>query len=177
MIANLIEQIKIADKSPKYYQYYPKLFKDYFKNIDETIVLKLSDAAYLYYHSILFSDLLIDEMDYSKLPLISYYQEETIKVLTSIFGIENNFLKLWNKRRNEYFEAIVFEKGLTKKENVTIEEYETLADTKSAFGKVAIDCLYSIDNSNEDLSKKLLLSHQYFSVGFQLLDFIENTPK
>lgn len=63
---------------------------------------------------------------------------------------------------------------MSKKEVVTIKEYETLADIKSAFGKVAIDCLYSIDNSSEEIHQKLLLSHKYFSVAFQLNDDIQD---
>ena len=80
MIAKLIESIKTEDKSPKYYQYYPRLFKKYFNNIDETTILMLSDSAYLYYQSILFTDTLIDENDYSKLP-------DWVQILNAIMPI------------------------------------------------------------------------------------------
>lgn len=175
MISKLIEDIKVEDKSPKYYQYYPRLFKEYFNNIDETTVLMLSNSAYLFYHSILYTDSLIDEKDYSKLPLILYYQEETIKSLTSIYGINSVFWKYWNNRRKEYFEAVKNEKILQYKENIDFKEYEQLADAKSAFGKVAIDCLFVLTEEKDfKIYEKLLQSHSFFSIGFQLYDDLKD---
>ncbi|MBA0884771.1 hypothetical protein [Flavobacterium undicola] len=161
------------NSNPTYYQKYPSLFSNSFLITKEQLDL-LDISGYLYYQATIFTDRLIDEKDITKFPLITICQEESIKILTSIYGLESNFWILWNKRRNEYLEAIVFEKVLSKKEVVTIEEYETLADTKSAFGKVAIDCLYSIDNTNVAVYEKLLLSHKYFSVAFQLNDDIQD---
>lgn len=171
----MIANIKTEDKSPKYYQYYPRLFKEYFKDIDETTILMLSDAAYLYYQSILFTDSLIDEKDYSNLPLIAYYQEGTIKTLTSIYGRDSVFWKYWNKRRNEYFEAVKVEKSLQYKDEIDFKRYEKLADGKSAFGKVAIDCLYVLNQEkNFKTYEKLLQSHSFFSIGFQLYDDLKD---
>jgi hypothetical protein len=161
------------NSNPVYYQNYPSLFSTAFLVSNEQLDF-LDISGYLYYQATIFTDCLIDENDVSKFPLISICQEESIKILMNIYGLDNDFWKLWNKRRNEYFQAIVFEKSLSKKEYVTIEEYEILADTKSAFGQVAIDSLFSIDNTNEDLYQKLLLSHKYFSVAFQLNDDIQD---
>jgi squalene-hopene/tetraprenyl-beta-curcumene cyclase len=159
--------------NPAFYQNYPSLFSNAFSITKEHLDL-LDISGYLYYQATIFTDSLIDKKDISKFPLISICQEESIKILTSIYGLESDFWELWNKRRNEYLDAIVFEKGLSKKEVVTIEEYETLADAKSAFGKVAIDCLYSLDNTNKAVYEKLLLSHKCFSVGFQLYDDVKD---
>ena len=170
---DLILDVNFINSNPTFYQNYPSLFSNIFSISLEKLEL-LNIAGYLYYQSTILSDSLIDEKDLSKYPLITICQEESIKILTSIYGLENNFWNLWNKRRNEYFQAIHLEKELSKKESVTIEEYEILADKKSAFGKVAIDCLYSIENINEDRYQKLLLSHKYFSVAFQLNDDLQD---
>ena len=48
---------------------------------------------------------------------------------------------------------------------VSFEQYSSLADDKSAFGKIAIDSLWVQSNSqNKAVYEKLLLSHRYFSV-------------
>jgi hypothetical protein len=171
-------KIQILDKNfidniPIYYQNYPSLFAKPFSVRQKELNL-LDIAGYLYYQATLFTDSLIDEKELSKFPLITICQEESIKILTAIYGIENSFWKLWSERKNEYLEAIHLEKGLSKKTVITIEEYEVLADKKSAFGKVAIDCLFSLDNKDENLHKQLLLSHKYFSVAFQLNDDIQD---
>jgi len=162
----------IAD-NPAYYQNYTSLFSNAFLISKEQSDL-LDIAGYLYYQATIFTDSLIDEKNISQFPLISVCQEESIKILTSIYGLEHNFWTLWNKRRNEYFEAINFEKELSNKKIVNSNEYETLADKKSSFGKVAIDCLYSIDHTNAVVYEKLLLSHKNFSVAFQLKDDIKD---
>lgn len=176
-ISNIFKE-QILDKqflenNPVYYQNYPSLFANAF-SISQKLIELLDIAGYLYYQATIFTDSLIDDNEVSKFPLITICQEESIKILTSIYGLENNFWNLWNKRKNEYLQAIYLEKTLLKKEIVTIEEYEVLADKKAAFGKVAIDCLFSIINKNEDLYNQLLQSHFYFSVAFQLNDDIQD---
>ncbi|WP_396178072.1 prenyltransferase/squalene oxidase repeat-containing protein [Flavobacterium sp.] len=181
-ISNLpiIEQYKeqILDenfiyKNPSYYQNYPSLFSNVFSVTDKQINL-LDIAGFLYYKATIFSDGLIDNKDTSKFLLISICQEESIKILTSFFGLEGNFWNFWNERKNEYFYAVSLEKTLLEKADVSINEYETLADCKSSFGKIAIDCLYNLDNQNNKDYKLLLLSHKYFSVAFQLNDDIQD---
>jgi hypothetical protein len=176
-ISNIFkEQIlnnQFIKSNPVYYQNYPSLFSNAFSISDKEIEL-LDISGYLYYQATIYTDSLVDEKELSKFPLITICQEESIKILTSIYGLESSFWIFWNERRNEYLKAIHLEKELSKKEIVTIEEYEVLADKKSAFGKVAIDCLFSIDNKKEDLYNQLLQSHLYFSVAFQLNDDIQD---
>lgn len=172
----LILDTNFINNNPLYYQNYPSLFSNVFSISTKQRDL-LDIAGYLYYQSTIFIDSLIDENDISKFPLITICQEESIKILSSIYNIKSEFWILWNKRRNEYFQAVYLEKEIYCKEIVEIEEYEILADIKSAFGKVAIDCLFSIDNKNVDLYQKLLLSHKYFSVAFQLNDDIQDFKK
>ena len=66
-------------------------------------------------------------------------QEETIKILTSIYGYKSSFWELWQQRKEEYFKAIQTEKHLLTTPMVSFEQYSSLADDKSAFGKIAID--------------------------------------
>ncbi|MDG2432944.1 hypothetical protein [Flavobacterium sp.] len=164
---------KIIESNPSFYQKYASLFAKTHKILEKDLSL-LDIAGFLYYKATLLTDNLIDEKDFSKFAQITICQEESIKILTSIFSLENNFWSLWNKRRDEYFEAIYLEKQFSKKDIVSLKEYETLADKKSAFGKVAIDALHSIDNRNNAVYQKLLLSHKYFSIAFQLNDDIQD---
>jgi len=170
---NQILDKNFMNSNPLYYQNYPSLFSKAFL-IKKTDLDYLDIAGYLYYQATLFTDQLIDEKETAKFPLITICQEECIKILTNIYGIKSSFWELWNKRKAAYLEAIYLEKEIRNKAIVTIEEYEILADKKAAFGKVALDCLFTIDNKDEDLYQKLLLSHKYFSVAFQLNDDIQD---
>lgn len=161
------------NKNPVYYQNYPSLFSKSFSIATDDLEL-LDIAGYLYYQATIFTDLLIDEGDFSKFPLIGICQEESIKILTSIYGLESDFWRYWNLRRNEYLQAVYLEKSFLQRENMRIEEYEELADKKSAFGKVAIDCLHNLDSENNKVYQKLLLSHKYSSTAFQLNDDIQD---
>ena len=159
------------DGSPVFYQHYPRLFSKYFKQVKPSLVNQLSKAGYFYYHSTLLTDSLIDDKEFANFPVITLLQEETIKMLTSVYGIDSDFWKYWNKRRQEYFEAVKIEEKLYYDSKVSLVEYEKLADKKAAFGKVAIDCMYLLSNKeDEKLYQNLLKSHYYFSVGFQLYD-------
>ncbi|KAF2514904.1 class 1 isoprenoid biosynthesis enzyme [Flavobacterium foetidum] len=172
-VKNSILDEDFIKKNPIYYQHYPSLFATAF-SISEKELNLLDIAGFLYYQATLFTDSLIDEKELSKFSLITICQEESIKILTSVYGIENNFWKFWNARRNEYLEAIFLEKELVKKQIVTLDQYEVLADKKSSFGKVAIDCLFSLDAKDNTLHEQLLLSHAYFSTAFQLNDDIQD---
>jgi hypothetical protein len=163
------------DSSPVFYQNYPRLFAKYFTDISPEIINQLSKAGYFYYHSTLLTDSLIDDKEFANFPVITILQEETIKMLTTVYGENSDFWKYWNQRRQEYFVAIKIEKTLNYDSIVSLKEYEDLADKKAAFGKVAIDCLYLLSNNLDDeLYQTLLKSHYYFSVGFQLYDDVKD---
>jgi hypothetical protein len=169
--ATLIEN----DRSPSFYKNYPRLFSNYFDAIDEEIIGQLSQAGYLYYHATLLVDGLIDDKEFDQLPLIMHLQEETIKSLTAIYGSKSIFWKYWNNRKKEYFKAVETEKKLSYDREISFVEYAELADQKSAFGKVAIDCIYLLSNQKDEaLYHALLQSHYYFSVGFQLYDDVKD---
>lgn len=163
------------EQSPKFYQYYPMLFESYFNFSNRRTLKMLSKAGYHYYHAVLCLDSIIDDSNFNKIPQMLALQEESIKLLATIYGIGSPFWNFWSKRKEEYYKAIEIEKSLTKKENIHFSVYEDLADKKSAFGKVAIDSLFVLDKGQDkDTYKDLLLSHKYFSVGFQLYDDVKD---
>ncbi len=57
------------------------------------------------------------------------------------------FWEYWDKRKKEYYSAIKIEKELDFNNEVLFSIYEDLADKKSAFGKIAIDCLHILSNN------------------------------
>jgi hypothetical protein len=167
--------LKSTDKSPVYYQYYPRLFYKYFEDIDKKIVETLSEAGYYYYQATLLTDSIVDNKRFASFPLISILQEEAVKILISVFGINSEFWKYWDRRKQAFIGAVKIEKQLQAQKKVNWEAYKNLADKKSTFGKIAIDCLYQLsDKKNENLYRLLLHSHYYFSVGFQLYDDIKD---
>jgi hypothetical protein len=74
-------------------------------------------------------------------------QEESIKLLTTVFGLDRSFWDLWSRRQEDYFKAIGLEKQLAL--NPSYKKYQHVADLKAAFGKVAIDCLYILSNEKD----------------------------
>lgn len=173
--SQLADQLSSTDPSPKYYRYYPRLFASYFNAIEGNSVQKLCDAGYLYYQFILLIDRIIDDKDLSKIPTSIVLQEEAIKILVTLFGEESDFWKLWNARRQEYFTSVAIEKKINTQHDASFEVYTQLADMKSAFGKVAIDCMWFLsDQKNITVYHNLLESHKYFSIGFQLCDDIQD---
>ena len=175
----LITDLEFIEDNPDFYLYYPKLFSSAF-NTNELDLENLCIAGYLFYQSTLYLDAVIDTNDNGKLNAAMICQEEAIKLLTSIFGINSNYWELWNTRRNEYLKAVYIEKSYSKSKSlVTIEKYGHLADLKSAFGKAALDALYILDGEIENATyNNLLESHKLFSIAFQInddvLDFKED---
>lgn len=171
----MIDKIEFIDKSPSFYKHYPKLFYSYFKEVSEEKVDILSKAGYFYYHSVLSLDSIIDDENLEDIPKMIALQQESIKLLTSVFGLESQFWDLWNQRKKEYFEAVKIEKSLSQFNNIDFEAYQDLAGKKSAFGKVAIDSLFILqDYKDNEAYHKLLISHKYFSTGFQLYDDVKD---
>jgi hypothetical protein len=109
-----------------------------------------------------------DIAKYFQLSLIC--QEESIKILTTLFPLESNFWILWNKRKGEYLQAQQLEKIDSYSANDT--HFHTIADFKSAFGKVAIDSLAALANqeNNSEAYNSMLLAHKHFSIARQMYD-------
>ncbi|GJH41706.1 hypothetical protein RCZ04_22560 [Capnocytophaga sp. HP1101] len=164
-----------TEKSPEFYKHYPALFQAYFPTVSAETLRLLCKAGYTYYNAVLCLDVLVDEGETKTLVEMLSLQEETIKILTSIYGYESPFWALWQQRKAEYFKAIQTEKRLLTTAEVSFEQYSSLADDKAAFGKIAIDSLWLQSHSQDKaIYEKLLLSHRYFSVGFQLYDDVKD---
>lgn len=176
----VIEEIVSKDfiaANPSYYVYYPYLFKDYFQIDDKETLGLLSIAGFLYYRAVILIDTIFDDKNskhnFQKYFIANICQEETIKILSRFFGENPKFWKTWNLRKFEYAKAYKLDKTL--KSINDIAEFEALADYKSAFGKIAIDCLYHLSNTKDkELYASLLASHKYFYVAFQILDDIKD---
>lgn len=174
----IIEEIVCEDfinSNPSYYLYYPYLFNDYFQVRNKKTLNLLSISGFLYYKSIIIIDNIFDDKKSDKNFQIFFIanicQEETIKILSSFFPLNSTFWKTWNSRRFEYAMAYKLDKSLKSINNFS--EFEALADYKSAFGKIAIDCLYHLsDKKDTSLYQALLESHKFFYVSFQIMDDI-----
>lgn len=117
-------------------------------------------------------DAVIDNQENHRIFNVLDLQENAIKILSTIYEDGNNFWNLWETRKREFRKAISLEKNLWN--NPSEENYNKVADMKSAFGKVAIDSLFifSENSNNSEIYNLLLESHKYFSIGFQLYDDI-----
>jgi hypothetical protein len=164
-----------AHKDDIYYCY-PEMFAELFylptKPLSEDIE-QINLAAYYMYTSLNFKDSLMDNTvtpeDAKKAMLLSFAtQEESIKMLGSMFPANSEFWILWNQRRSEYLSAM-----RTKwNEQITWEAYEQLAEAKSAFAKVSIDIwkVWCGNPEKNTIYQRLLESHRLFTIGFQILD-------
>lgn len=177
----IIEEIldrKFLDVNPSYYLYYPHLFKDFFYLRDTEILKKLSIAGFLYYKSTIYLDEIFDNRSrsgksFDRFMIANYCQEETVKILSSIFDLGSEFWKLWNLRKVEFAKA--YQLSNIGNNISSFEEFERLTDYKCAFGKIAIDALFCItDGKFEDVYNELLISHKNFYVAFQILDDIRD---
>lgn len=165
------------DESPQYYKYYPRLFEPYFPQVDQGVVNHLCKAGYSYYLSTLLMDSLVDEADFSGLPLMHHLQDCIVQ-LASIFGTDSEFWQLWNKRKEEYYGAIKLERRLNHVSTVSKKDYERLADAKSAFGKLALDALFILSGKRNIKQYELLVqTHKFFSIGLQLYDDVTDFKK
>jgi squalene-hopene/tetraprenyl-beta-curcumene cyclase len=149
------------------------------KKINEKHIELLNVAGFLYYLSIIMMDKIFDKKDSTQVEyageqiLINAFQEEAVKVLSSIFDLKSDFWLLWNQRKDEYFNAVKIESSIVN--DPSYSNYILLADYKSAFGKVAIDALHVLSGKKDNVRyNDLLKSHKYFSIGLQLIDDIQD---
>ncbi|MDT0641960.1 prenyltransferase/squalene oxidase repeat-containing protein [Zunongwangia sp. F363] len=176
----IIADDEFIEGNPIFYIYYPRLFSSAFNKLEAKDIELLCIAGYLYYRSTLFLDNIIDKNSKKGLFLALLCQEEATKIMASIFDLDSGYWNLWNLRRQEYLKAIQIEKELFEtRANISLQKYHELADFKAAFGKSAIDALFVASGEIKEKDfKKLLKSHSYFSVAFQInddvLDFKED---
>lgn len=165
-------------KNPTFYLSYAAIFADAFETEDQKAVQTLNIAGFLYYRFIIITDHFFDQKILKNdIDLFTYQlaamscQEESIKLLCSLFPFPSEFWNYWDQRKKEYLWALKTEKNT--KEEFNDEVFAKMADAKSAFGKIAIDSLYIKSKKKyEDCYTRLVKSHTFFSVAFQILDDI-----
>ena len=162
--------------NPEFYLYYPALFSQYFEVEEEKLEL-LCVAGYLYYQATIFLDKVIDDKNLDLLFPSMVCQEESVKILSSLYPLNSIFWTLWNQRKMDYQKAILLEKQIN--ENPSFENYSKLAILKATFGNCAIDGMFLLDDKkSENVYKILLQTHDYFSIAYQLnddvLDFVND---
>lgn len=166
--------------SGDFYVMYPRLFMEALGVKDEKMVEELSIAGYLYYQSLMNIDRIYDykEHSYNLFTLLSLInlQEETIKILSSIFPNGSNFWIQWNLRKEEFLQALKF----VPKGGLTLKQFKKLSIDKTSFAKIALDALYHFHfngEDNEDFERSyhlLLKSHDSFSIALQILDDVQD---
>jgi len=176
----ILSHKSIIESNHKIYLKYANYFCTEVESQDNAdFIRQLNISGFFYYLSIIKQDekfdilRTIDKKYIHDQLLISNLQEETIKILSCFFKNSSIFWTYWSKRKMEYFDALLAEKSIT--ENPSYMEYKDIALKKSAFGKVAIDaiCVYLNKEESEE-HKALLLSHDFFSIGVQLIDDVQD---
>lgn len=178
--ASIIDEIldeSFIDSNPIFYLYYPHLFSKYFDFSDSDTLDLLSISGFLFYKSVIILDEVFDNKEsvdhFQKFFIANICQEEALKILLSFFGRDSAFWQVWSKRKLEYIKAFKLDTSLSSIDSYA--DYVELADLKSTFGKIAIDCLYFLsDCKKTDIYHKLLESHKYFYTAFQIADDISD---
>lgn len=175
-----IESMNIDEVLNGIYLMYPRLFSSLFfkdgQNKEQQLT-KLCIAGFFIYRFVVKSDAVFDRnsQTFNNADLLSAfaYQEEGVRLLSTLFDYDASFWKIWNRRKRELAQAVALDNNI---EELDWDLYEILADCKSTFGKVAIDAVYLIngDRTLNAAYQKLLDSHRYFSVGFQILDDVQD---
>jgi hypothetical protein len=183
-LKNHIADEQFIDKNPTVYLYYPVMFFEAFdtaKNYQTQLDL-LSIGGYLCFRSVMQNDTELDKHEVIsekfRFPIASRVcQEECVKILSNLFPLDSPFWGYWNQCKFDYLQAVNADK-LYEGEDVSISKFEQIAEYKSAFAKVAIHSAFILSGSNQAIyHTDLLASHRLFSVGFQLLDDIDDFKK
>lgn len=158
-----------------FYNCYPYLFVEAFEYLEKDKLELLNIAGFLCYKGIVLRDDYIDkikpdDLDIKKDEISRLFLKEAKKILFEIFGKESNFWMYWQKRKLELDSTEELDK-LYDIENVNNDQYETFADNKSAFAKLAIDGLFILSQESDKKAHTALThSHREFSIAMQLFD-------
>jgi len=146
-----------------------------FEGIDAKQLEMLNIAGFLCYKAIVLRDDFIDKVkpdvyDIKKGEISKLFLNEAQKILAEIFKKESSFWMYWQKRKLELDSTEELDKSY-ELENIDIVQYESFADNKSAFAKLAIDGLYVLSQeNNKEAHAALNKSHREFSIAMQLFD-------
>jgi len=177
-----IRMLSEKDALQQVYLMYPRLFSTLFFDEEdqkrgEAELTRLCLAGFFVYRFVVKSDAVFDRnsrtFNDSDLLGAFAYQEEGIRLLSTLFNYESSFWRIWNRRRKELAQAVALDNTM---DELDWDLYEILADCKSTFGKIAIDAVHLMKGERKwnEAHQQLLNSHRYFSVGFQILDDIQD---
>jgi hypothetical protein len=158
-----------------FYNCYPYLFLEAFDSLDKNQLEALNIAGFLCYKAIVLKDdyndkINPDNVDIEKVAISNLFLGQAKKILLGLFSKESSFWFFWQKRKSELDSTKELDK-LYQLENIDRHQYETFADNKSAFAKLAIDGLHVLSQEkNKEAHKALTSSHSEFSIAMQLFD-------
>ena len=158
-----------------FYNCYPYLFIEAFEGIDAKQLELLNISGFLCYKAIVLRDDFIDNVkpdiyDVIKEEISHLFLKEAQNILADIFQQESSFWLYWQKRKLELDSTEELDKSY-QLDNFDIVQYESFADNKSAFAKLAIDGLHVLSQEyNKEAHTALITSHREFSIAMQLFD-------
>ena len=167
-----------SEREVHFYNYYPFLFYDEFKEvpIGAFRTIALSGALYLQY--ILWNDKLIDTnqlVDPSIIPYSSYLLRKSFNLLYSLFPSSSEFWSYFAKYDKEFTNAVLLER--TKHFGIISDysqsEFELIARGKAAMSKYVTAALSVLCNSPEKI-EPLEQSQNCFNIAFQLHDDLQD---
>jgi hypothetical protein len=173
-ISDLLEDSNFNEYA-YFYNCYPYLFVPAFVGIDPKQLEMLNIAGFLCYKAIVLQDDFIDKVkpnfyDKKKVEISKLFLNEAHKMLSEIFNEESSFWLYWQKRKLELDSTEELDKSY-QLENINTVQYESFADNKSAFAKLAIDGLHVLSQEyNKEAHTALINSHREFSIAMQLFD-------
>ncbi|HTA63551.1 MAG TPA: prenyltransferase/squalene oxidase repeat-containing protein [Bacteroidia bacterium] len=168
-VKKMLLQDALEEQNPFYFCY-ASLFSE---DADNAGIDKINIGGYFYYKYLITTDNYVDASSGTKNTLqylvsSNFYLEESIRILSVQFISYPKFWQYWNLRKSEYLNAFKTDKKFLTE--ISVSDYETLADNKSANGKVGIDALYIMGFIDKHTQETLLQSHKQFSCGFQYYD-------
>ncbi|MEO9004783.1 MAG: prenyltransferase/squalene oxidase repeat-containing protein [Ginsengibacter sp.] len=168
------------------YLFFPFYFRKAFSDPPVEFVNKLCISGYLYFRYLLCMDNLIDndnsEQDKQFAPAsllvlrAHVYHEESIKILSSLFGSKSPFWKAWKKRNHQFYNSILIDKKYDPEMEFSV--YTDLSAGKCSFLKATIDAYYNEGTAKDKmLYEALKASFDLFSAGRCLQDDLEDFKK
>jgi len=170
------EDISFIEKKGErtFYEYYPYLFYDEFRIVNQEKYRKLALSGSLLLKNILLNDKLMDFKDLidpSRLFSSNFLYKKSLDLLYSIFTASSVFWNYFEKYNKEFTNAVFLERskhfGIVSPYPYT--DFEIIARGKAAISKNATTALAILSNTPEKI-EPLETTQNYFNTAFQLYD-------
>lgn len=169
-----------ADKFTKvrFYDYYPYLFHNEFERVSKETFRTIAISGALYLRYLLLNDRMMDSKDIinpSNLLYSDYLHEKSLSLLHSLFSSSSVFWEYFAGYNREFTSAILLER--TKHFGIvspySFSEFESIAKGKSTMAKYVTTALAILNETPEKI-EALEKSQDYFHIGFQLIDDLQD---